>query len=446
MQADLGGTEILPALKFVLEQKANGDLTRQVVVLTDGEVTNTDAVLALVKQHAAQARVFTFGIGAGASHHLVRGLARAGGGSAEFIYPGERIESKVVRQFGRLLSPALTDVRVEWSDLTVTQAPTVVPPVFASGRLLIYGLDSSPAGSPVVRLTATGPAGPMRFDVPVDFSSAVDGRTVATLAARARIRELEESPEWMVSRGSRQRERKATGISREIVALSIRYGLISRETSFVAVERRETPVHGDVQLRRIPIALTSGWGGLQNEILRAPRLRGAGDAIVGGNVRWEAGAGAAALSLASHQFDAMEPMKSEPAIRPFLARAVEGLSRARLKTPASHPPAGMHGLIALQRADGSWELTQEFAAIVGHEWTDLEAAVSGASGPREEVRRAWATALALDWLVEHASGTQDQWRLLAAKAHKFLNAVTAMPASRGTWIAAARQFARKAMR
>src|SRR5262245_28001047 len=92
MQADLEGTEILPALKFVFEQKGGSELTKQVVVLTDGQVSNTDAVLALAKQHAPHIRVFTFGIGAGASHHLVRGLARAAGGSAEFIYPGESIE------------------------------------------------------------------------------------------------------------------------------------------------------------------------------------------------------------------------------------------------------------------------------------------------------------------------------------------------------------------
>lgn len=40
-------------------------------------------------------RVFTFGIGSGASSALVKGLARAGNGSAEFIKEGERMQSKV---------------------------------------------------------------------------------------------------------------------------------------------------------------------------------------------------------------------------------------------------------------------------------------------------------------------------------------------------------------
>lgn len=71
MDADLGGTEILPALRAVLEAKADGP--RQLFVLTDGQVSNTDAVLALVREHAATARAFTFGIGAGASLHLVKG-------------------------------------------------------------------------------------------------------------------------------------------------------------------------------------------------------------------------------------------------------------------------------------------------------------------------------------------------------------------------------------
>ena len=39
--------------------------------------------------------MFTFGIGSGASTELVKGLAKAGNGSAEFIKEGERMQSKV---------------------------------------------------------------------------------------------------------------------------------------------------------------------------------------------------------------------------------------------------------------------------------------------------------------------------------------------------------------
>jgi Ca-activated chloride channel family protein len=438
MEADLGGTEILGALTCAFEQPASGELTRQIVVLTDGEVTNTDAVIALAAQHAARARVFTFGIGMGASHHLVRGLARAGGGSAEFIHPGERIERKVVRQFARLLSQALTNVRVEWAAVKATQAPSVVPPVFTGGRLIVYGLDaaSPAAGASMVRLSATTGSGPVHFDVPVDFSRAVEGRTVSTLAARARIRELEESPEWAMARGSRQHDRKAGAISREIIALSLKYGLISRETSFVAIERRETPVHGDIQLRRIPIALTDGWG----NVLKDVRSQMFAASLAGRAVRLPARAPTAfSLGVDSASFEAVHPASSPK--MGWLTRTAARLSRTR-QTSNVVPPSGMHALVALQRADGSWDLTPELAAVIGHDMRDLVAAVQLASGPRPEIRRAWATALALVWLSDHAREAEAEWRMLAAKARRFLDNAPVLPPSGGTWLEAAGEYCR----
>ena len=263
LRADLGGTEILPALQAVFD-RPRSELPRQLVIFTDGEVTNTDAVLALIGRQASHARVFTFGIGRGASAHLVRGMARAGHGAAELIYPGERLEAKVLRQFARVMAPALTDVTVDWSGLAIRTAPTIAPAVFAGGRVLVYAWlkDARPG---TATLTARGPHGVVSHTVAIDPGNAAAGTTVASLAARTRIRELEEGQEWLAGRGSQQIERHAGQVREEIVRLACAYHLVSRETSFIAVEQREVPVEGEVQLRRIPVALTSGWGGVDEQ-------------------------------------------------------------------------------------------------------------------------------------------------------------------------------------
>ena len=187
-------------------------------------MTNTDAVLDLIRRHANRARVFTFGIGRAASQHLVTGLARAGHGAAEFIHPGERLEAKIVRQFARILSPALTDVQLEWAGVRATPAAEAFAPVFANEPVRAYAwIDQLAAGT--VTLRANSPAGPLSWSLDVDPRAVTSGRLVGPLAARARIRELEEGGRWTRSRGSRQHERRDEGVVSAIVR---RRGSLSR--------------------------------------------------------------------------------------------------------------------------------------------------------------------------------------------------------------------------
>ena len=102
----------------------------------------------------------------------------------------------------------------------------------------------------------------------------------------------------------------------------------------------------------------------------------------------------------------------------------------------------MHELIVLQAADGSWELTKELASLIGRDLDDLRSAIENARGSGNDVQRAWATALALAWLEEHAAEARDEWRLLAAKAREWIDATPAIPPGGGTWMDAAMECLR----
>ena len=100
----------------------------------------------------------------------------------------------------------------------------------------------------------------------------------------------------------------------------------------------------------------------------------------------------------------------------------------------------MHALILLQAADGSWELTQELASIIGRDLVELRSAVKGATGPQPELLRAWATALSIAWLGRNAADVEDEWRLLAAKAQRWIDGASVVAPVGGAWLEEAKSY------
>jgi|GEM_PF-123201 len=100
----------------------------------------------------------------------------------------------------------------------------------------------------------------------------------------------------------------------------------------------------------------------------------------------------------------------------------------------------LNRLVELNRGDGSWNLNKTLAAILGRSLSDLEAPIKELHGNGWQIRRAWATGLALNYLETHQGDHRDEWELLAAKADTWLQACGVQTPNGDAWRAAAARF------
>ncbi|EGG14074.1 type A von Willebrand factor domain-containing protein [Cavenderia fasciculata] len=235
IQADLGGTELLPPIKSILSKPYDPQYPRQVFILTDGEVSERDQLIDFVGKEANTTRIFTLGIGSGVDRELVIGLSKSCKGYYEFIEENSMMETQVVKLMSIAMEPTISNIRVDWDGLQATQAPSIVRPIFNNERMIIYSLiDNLVEGETpqkTIKLTCDGPTGQeLVYEVVVDFSKSGSNKQLHTLTAYEMIKDMEE------------KERKNLGkFKDEITKLGVKYRLVSKHTSFVVVAESDQP-------------------------------------------------------------------------------------------------------------------------------------------------------------------------------------------------------------
>ncbi|KAK6543481.1 hypothetical protein TWF694_000227 [Orbilia ellipsospora] len=132
-RSNMGGTQLLPALKSVVTAKGQFN-TLDIVTLTDGEVWDLDQTLGFVddtrKKSEGRVRFFCLGIGAAVSHALVEGVAKLGGGYAEVIPLASQggWESRVVAVLKAALEDHISFIDIEMEIESGQPIPSNEPP------------------------------------------------------------------------------------------------------------------------------------------------------------------------------------------------------------------------------------------------------------------------------------------------------------------------------
>jgi len=262
-----GGTEILPALTRALVLPKTDEVSRIIVIVTDGYVSVEPEAFELIRRNLGQSNLFAFGIGGAVNRHLIEGLARVGLGEP-FVVLNEAEGPAQAERFRRYIeNPVLTGIRAAFEGFEAYGVePLALPDLFASRPIILFGKYR---GRPDGRIVITGKTAQGDFKKVVAVSTAEpspENSALQRLWARHRIMRLAD-----LNKLEEQDER-----IKEVTALGLKYSLMTPYTSFVAVDKIKR-ADGQLVTVKQPLPLPAGVSDLA---VGEQRFKMAGTAVM----------------------------------------------------------------------------------------------------------------------------------------------------------------------
>ncbi|XP_052099163.1 von Willebrand factor A domain-containing protein 5A-like isoform X2 [Mytilus californianus] len=457
MEADMGGTEILQPLKQIYSKNCKQGYPRQIFLLTDGGVSNTNEVIKLAKKNNGNTRVFTFGIGDGASTSLIKNVAKASNGKAIFIKDKDNMQAKVITAMKGSLDNCLSEVSLHWDIpkcFTITDIPNEPPVIFHGDKLVLFALlKSSDAKSGISgSFTLKGRFGGknVKHKVKIEIPSySHNDLPLHRVAAKYQIKDLENDDDSSY---------RGDGINKDkIVLVSQAANIVSKYTAFVGVDKdtkvpvsvpeeppsyddnlcfggfgmptsmmmqcqsaslsfkpkkgasfgmpsifkRKKKASGSVKLMSPPMNLGSKCAAKSS-----PRRRSSSNEFVCDSMdTYEESDEECAMSCVSNNYVDMSPGGNERT-----QRILSGdKSTKSEKTKSSGDK--MMIIVSLQNFDGSWSQSSELQSVLNVSQTELKAKYQG---------NIWCTALVVAFLEKNFSKRKSEWEMIYNKAIKWL--------------------------
>ena len=248
-QQGAGGTELLIGLNRAFGLPLAGEgYARIVAVLTDGFIDFEAAAFKLVRQRLGQASLFAFGIGSSVNRFTIEGLARAGQGEPFVVLEEGQAPDEAARFQTYISTPVLTQVEAGFEGFDAYEVePAFVPDMLADRPIIVFGKWRGAAAGTVLLGGRTGDqAYGAQFDVST-VQAKPTNRALRYLWARHRIDQLSYDEQLSYSDALRP----------QITQLGLDYSLLTKYTSFVAIDRRIRNEDG-LETVSVPLPLPEG--------------------------------------------------------------------------------------------------------------------------------------------------------------------------------------------
>ncbi|CAH3018315.1 unnamed protein product, partial [Porites evermanni] len=242
LSATKGSTELWRVLQklSLLPAVSSADHPRNLFLISDGHVTEEETTLSLIHKNYRSDRLFTFGVGATANRYYLRAMSKAGAGASEFFDSKvkSKWERKVKSQLSKAKQPGLTSVAVSWQQHDSGSSPPVQAPhqilsLFNGSRQVVYGFVDNCTQATLSAEVNGKTVSTMVYTSDLNITT---GKILHQLTARALIRDWDE--------GSLHEQRTGHEVVKRnrkdyIITISKEFSVVSKFTSFVAVEHRE---------------------------------------------------------------------------------------------------------------------------------------------------------------------------------------------------------------
>jgi len=237
-----GGTEMLKALRLALPEKPSTipGTVRQVIFMTDGQVSNEQELFSFIHDRLGDSRLFTVGIGAAPNSHFMRNAARFGRGTFTYIGDVQQVQERMSELFGKLDAPVMTSIDIHSSDATAESWPERVPDLYR-GEPLVVAMRVRDANA---KITLHGSIGSEPWTKELTLPTPGSSESIARLWGREKIESLMDH----FSDGSDPK-----GIEAAVVGVALQHHLVSQYTSLVAIDQSAQGLNATCVAEAIPV-------------------------------------------------------------------------------------------------------------------------------------------------------------------------------------------------
>jgi Ca-activated chloride channel family protein len=135
-----GGTMMIEGIKAALDFPHDPQRLRFVCFLTDGYIGNETEILGELQKRLEASRIFSFGVGSSVNRYLLDHMARLGRGAVAYLGPRDDARQVMEDFFVRISHPALTDIKLDWGTMQVSEIfPRQLPDLFVGRPVVLTG-------------------------------------------------------------------------------------------------------------------------------------------------------------------------------------------------------------------------------------------------------------------------------------------------------------------